>query len=135
MASAPGSPRPPFSPTLGSIPEVFEHESLDNMTTPLASPSENPETPDAFIPEAACISPASLTRTNSQDAIIQSPLREARSFVVVSKVLRKVLEADRIRRRRILKVYLKAIVFLKYLWRANERYGNVMVTTGMYMQR
>ncbi|KAI8934525.1 hypothetical protein NX059_008224 [Plenodomus lindquistii] len=135
MSSASASPHSPFSPTLGSIPEVFEHESLDNMTTPLASPNENQDTPDAFIPEAVCLSPASLTRANSQDAIIQSPVRKAKSFAAVSTVLRKVLEADRIRRRRIMKVYLKAIVFLKYLWRANERYGNVMVTTGMYMQR
>lgn len=34
-----------------------------------------------------------------------------------------------------MKAYLKAIVFLKYLWHANERYGHVMATTGMYMQR
>ncbi|KAF2850898.1 hypothetical protein T440DRAFT_468044 [Plenodomus tracheiphilus IPT5] len=135
MSSVPESPRSPFSPTLVSIPEVFEHDSLDNMITPLASPNENQDGPDVFIPEAACISPASLTRANSRDAIIQSPVRKAKSFAVVSKVLRKVLEADRMRRRRILKVYLKAIIFLKYLWRANERYGNAMVTTGMYMQR
>lgn len=105
------------------------------MTNPLPSPSENQDAPEVFTPEAAGISPASLTRANSQDAIIQSPLRKARSFAVVANVLRSVLEADRIRRRRILKIYLKALVFLKYLWRANERYGNVMVTTGMYMQR
>lgn len=34
-----------------------------------------------------------------------------------------------------MKAYLKAIVFLRYLWHAHERYGHLMATTGMYMQR
>jgi hypothetical protein len=132
MSHQPGTPRSSaFSPTLGSIPEVFEYESLDTKF----SLNDAPETPEAFLPEASSMSPPTLTRATSWPAIIQSPSRRVASPFAVSKALRKILEADRVRRRRIMKVYLKAIVFLKYLWRANERYGNVMVTTGMYMQR
>jgi len=123
-----------FAPTLGSIPEVFEYDSLDAKFGP-ASLNDAPETPEAFLPEASIASPPTLTRATSWPAIIQSPSRKAASSFAVSKALRKILAADRIRRRRALKVYLKAIVFLKYLWHANERYGNVMATTGMYMQR
>ncbi|KAH6870792.1 hypothetical protein BKA58DRAFT_385824 [Alternaria rosae] len=135
MSHQPGTPRSAaFSPTLGSIPEVFEYEPLDDQFGP-ASLNDAPETPAAFLPEASDLSPPTLTRATSWPAIIQSPSRRVASPFAVSKALRKILEADRVRRRRIMKVYLKAIVFLKYLWRANERYGNVMVTTGMYMQR
>ena len=133
MSVLPDTPRSsPFSPTLRSIPEVFEYESLDAETEP-ATPNE--ASPEAFAPEASSVTEPMLTRATSRDAIIQSPPRKVASPYAVSRVLRKILEADQIRRRRIMKVYLKAIVFLKYVWRANERYGNVMVTTGMYMQR
>ncbi|CAE7026220.1 hypothetical protein CFE70_003728 [Pyrenophora teres f. teres 0-1] len=135
MSHHPGTPRSlTFAPTLGSIPEVFEYDSLDAQFGS-ASLNDAPETPEAFLPEASSMSPPTLTRATSWPAIIQSPSRRVASPFAVSKALRKILEADRARRRRIMKVYLKAIVFLKYLWRANERYGNVMVTTGMYMQR
>jgi hypothetical protein len=135
MSTHPGTPRSsPFSPTLGSIPEVFEYESLEAKVRPI-TPTDAPETPDVILPEASSMSPPELSRANSWPAIIQAPSRKLASPFAVSKTLRKILEADRARRRRIMKVYLKAIVFLKYLWHANERYGNVMVTTGMYMQR
>jgi hypothetical protein len=136
MSQIPGTPRSSaFAPTLGSIPEVFEYESLEAKFGTV-SLNDAPETSDAFFPEtSASMSPPTLTRATSWPAIIQSPSRRRTSPFAVSKVLRNILEADRVRRRRILKVYLKAIVFLKYLWRANERYGNVMVSTGMYMQR
>jgi hypothetical protein len=136
MSQIPGTPRSSaFAPTLGSIPEVFEYESLEAKFGTV-SLNDAPEAPDAFFPEtSASMSPPTLTRATSWPAFIQSPSRRRTSQFAVSKVLRNILEADRVRRRRILKVYLKAIVFLKYLWRANERYGNVMVSTGMYMQR
>ncbi|KAL1792919.1 hypothetical protein ACET3X_009426 [Alternaria dauci] len=135
MSHQPGTPRSSaFAPTLGSIPEVFEYEPLDAKFGP-ASLNDAPETPEAFLPEASSMCPPKLTRASSWPAIIQSPSRRLASPFAVSKALRNILEADRARRRRIMKVYLKAIVFLKYLWHANERYGNVMVTTGMYMQR
>ncbi|OAG24968.1 hypothetical protein CC77DRAFT_979961 [Alternaria alternata] len=135
MSHQPGTPRSSaFSPTLGSIPEVFEYEALDAKFGPV-SLNDAPETPDVFLPEASSMCPPTLTRASSWPAIIQSPSRRVASPFAVSKALRSILEADRARRRRIMKAYLKAIVFLKYLWRANERYGNVMVTTGMYMQR
>ncbi|EMD68996.1 hypothetical protein COCSADRAFT_77110 [Bipolaris sorokiniana ND90Pr] len=123
-----------FAPTLGSIPEVFEYDPLDARHRP-ASLNDVPETPDAFLPEASIASPPALTRATSWPAIIQAPSRRVASSLAVSKALRRILEADRARRRRIMKAYLKAIVFLKYLWHANERYGHVMATTGMYMQR
>ncbi|KAF1939140.1 hypothetical protein EJ02DRAFT_457189 [Clathrospora elynae] len=135
MSHQPDTPRPsPFSPTLGSIPEVFEYESLDTKLG-LTTPNDTQEAPEAFRPEASTMSPPTLTRASSWPAIIQSPPRKVASPYAVSKALRKILEADRARRKRIMRVYLKAIVFLKYLWRANERYGNLMLTTGMYMQR
>ncbi|KAI0572491.1 hypothetical protein A1F96_05728 [Pyrenophora tritici-repentis] len=131
MSHHPGTPRSAtFSPTLGSIPEVFEYDSLDAQFGS-ASLNDAPETPEAFLPETSSMSPPTLTRATSWPAIIQSPSRRVASPFAVSKALRRILEADRARRRRIMRVYLKAIVFLKYLWRANERYGNVMVTTGI----
>jgi hypothetical protein len=53
----------------------------------------------------------------------------------VANVLRHVLEADRLRRRRALRIYLKAIVFLKLLLKSHERHGALMATSGVYMQR
>ncbi|KAH7359933.1 hypothetical protein BKA66DRAFT_426446 [Pyrenochaeta sp. MPI-SDFR-AT-0127] len=133
--SFPASPRSlPFSPTLGSIPEVFEYESLGARVN-LPSPHEAQEMPDAFTRDSASIAAPTLTRATSRDAIIQSPLRRTVSTLFISRILRRILEADQLRRRRILRVYLKAIVFLKYMWRANERYGSVMLHSGMYMQR
>lgn len=135
MSLQPSSPwSPPFSPTLGSIPEVFEYETFASLSNP-ATPNETPETTDAFVPEPSTIAEPKLSRARVKQAIIQSPIRRTVSALSVSKVLRKVLDADRARRRRIMRVYLKAIVFLKYLWRANERYGSVMLTSGMYLQR
>ncbi|KAF1851683.1 uncharacterized protein K460DRAFT_39292 [Cucurbitaria berberidis CBS 394.84] len=135
MSLHPSSPwSPPFSPTLGSIPEVFEYESLRATEKPV-TPNENPETPEAFAPEPSTVAAPKLSRALVKKAIIQSPLRKTLSALSLSDVLRKVLDADRNRRRRIMRVYLKAIVFLKYLWRANERYGSVMLTSGMYLQR
>ncbi|KAL6705551.1 hypothetical protein ACN47E_006668 [Coniothyrium glycines] len=134
MSLLPDTPRSaPFSPTLGSIPEVFEYEPLDASLTP---PTPNEQgIPEAFVPDHAALAQPELTKATSRIAIIQSPPRKVVSPRAVSRVLRKVLEADRARRAKIMRIYLKAIVFLKYVWRANERYGNVMVTTGMYMQR
>jgi len=135
MSQLPDTPRSaPFSPTLEGIPEVFEYEALDAKLTPSTS-NENHDVPESFIPEHATLAEPALTKATSRAAIIQSPPRKIVSARAVAKVLRKVLEADRARRARIMRVYLKAMVFLKYLWRANERYGNVMVTTGMYMHR
>lgn len=135
MSFYPDSPRcPPFSPTLRSIAEVSEYEALDS-TVNLPSPHQVQDTPEAFPLETSSIAAPTLTRATSRDAIIQSPLRRTVSTSIISRILRKILEADRMRRRRILKVYLKAIIFLKYLWRANERYGSVMLNSGMYMQR
>ncbi|CAO2651328.1 Nn.00g096250.m01.CDS01 [Neocucurbitaria sp. VM-36] len=135
MSLHPSSPwSPPFSPTLGSIAEVFEYEPLES-TSNTTTPNETHEASDAFVPEPSTIAEPKLSRARVKQAIIQSPLRRTVSALSVSKVLRKVLDADRARRRRIMRVYLKAIVFLKYIWRANERYGSVMLTSGMYLQR
>lgn len=135
MSRHPSTPRSmPYSPTLNSIPEVFEYEPLDSKLS-LSTPPEHQGMPESFVSEHASPAEPTLTRATSRTAIIQSPPRKAVSARAVSKVLRKILEADRARRARIMRIYLKAIVFLKYVWSANERYGNVMVTTGMYMQR
>lgn len=135
MSRLPGTPRSaPYSPTLGSIPEVFEYEPLDIKLNP-PTPNENHGVPESIIPEHATLVEPAVTKATSRTAIIQSPPRKEVSARAVSRILRKVLEADRARRARIMRIYLKAIVFLKYVWSANERYGNVMVTTGMYMQR
>jgi hypothetical protein len=138
-----GSPRsPPFSPTLGSIQEVFEFEPLNEITsqptTPLTpTPLESPDASQGVLPEPATTVVPTVSKGPKTKGIISSP-RRARSAHVTSKVtnvLRHVLEADRLRRRKALRIYLKAIVFLKLLLRSHERYGALMATSGMYMQR
>ncbi|OAK98472.1 hypothetical protein IQ06DRAFT_295784 [Phaeosphaeriaceae sp. SRC1lsM3a] len=136
-----GSPRTPttFSPTLGSIQEVFEYEPLDITSqppTPL-TPLENEDGTPAVMPEPATTAKATVSMGPKTRGIIVSP-RKSRTAVAstkVANVLRNVLEADRLRRRRILRIYLKAIVFLKLLVKSHERYGAIMATSGIYMQR
>ncbi|KAF1916772.1 hypothetical protein BDU57DRAFT_548407 [Ampelomyces quisqualis] len=137
-----GSPwSPPFSPTLGSIQEVFEYEPLDipsQPTTPLTPTEAQDDDASAFVlpePAHACLPTLCLgTRTKG---IIVSPRkgRPSLASTKVTNVLRHVLEADRNRRRRTLRIYLKAIVFLKLLLKSHERYGALLATSGMYMQR
>ncbi|KAF2036331.1 hypothetical protein EK21DRAFT_52336 [Setomelanomma holmii] len=136
------SPRsPPFSPTLGSIQEVFEYEPLDEImsqpTTPLTPALESPDASQGVLPEPATTVVPTVSIGPKTKGIILSP-RKARSSHVTAKVtnvLRHVLEADRLRRRKALRIYLKAIVFLKLLLKSHERYGALMATSGMYMQR
>jgi hypothetical protein len=134
-----GSPRSPFSPTLGSIQEVFEYEPLDmtsQPTTPL-TPHETQDASVGVLPEPATTAIATLSVGQRTKGIIVSP-RKGRAAVATSKVanvLRQVLEADRLRQRRALRIYLKAIVFLKMLLKSHERYGALMATSGVYMQR
>ncbi|KAH7398646.1 hypothetical protein DE146DRAFT_755641 [Phaeosphaeria sp. MPI-PUGE-AT-0046c] len=136
-----GTPRSPtaFSPTLGSIQEVFEYEPLDitnQPPTPL-TPLENEDGIPAVLPEPATTAEATVSMGPKTRGIIVSP-RKSRASVAstkVANVLRNVLEADRLRRRRILRIYLKAIVFLKLLVKSHERYGAIMATSGVYMQR
>lgn len=136
-----GNPRSPtaFSPTLGSIQEVFEYESLDITSqppTPL-TPVENEDGMPGVLPEPATTAEATISRGPRTKGIIVSPRksRTAVASVKVKNVLRKVLEADRLKRRRALRIYLKAIVFLKLLVKSHERYGAIMATSGIYMQR
>jgi hypothetical protein len=134
-----GSPRSLFSPTLGSIQEVFEYEPLDitsQPTTPL-TPHETQDAHQGVLPEPATTAAATLSVGQRIKGIIVSP-RKGRPMLTPSKVanvLRKVLEADRARRRKALRIYLKAIVFLKLLLKSHERYGALMATSGVYMQR
>lgn len=89
------------------------------------------------LPEAATTAEATISMGPRTKGIIVSP-RKSRTAVAstkVANVLRNVLEADRLRRRRILRIYLKAIVFLKLLVKSHERYGAIMATSGIYMQR
>lgn len=129
----PSSPR--FSPTLGSIPEVVEFEAEpetarhDSHAT-IETPSS---TPEAFIPEIT-LNPPKISMKNAKGAIVQVTKKVIKAYDVTG-VLRKVLEADQIRRRRILKIYLKALVFLKYLWHASDRYGSIMQQSGFHLQR
>jgi hypothetical protein len=135
-----GSPRSPFSPTLDSIQEVFEYEPLEETSpppTPL-TPLETPHAVSPFIlPEAATLIAPTLFRGEEIEGIFAIP-RKSQTAVAsfkVANVLRRVLEADRLRRRRALRIYLKAIVFLKLLLKSHERYGALMATSGAYMQR
>jgi hypothetical protein len=134
-----GSPRSPFSPTLGSIQEVFEYEPLDitsQPTTPL-TPHETQDASIGVLPEPATTAKPSLSVGQRTKGIIVSPRkgRTALAAYKITNVLRQVLEADRNRRRRVLRIYLKAIVFLKLLLKSHERYGALMATSGVYMQR
>jgi hypothetical protein len=137
-----GSPwSPPFSPTLGSIQEVFEYEPLDipsQPSTPLTPTEAHDEDASAFVlPEPAHTCLPTLCLGTRTKGIIVSPRknRPTRATTKVANILRHVLENDRARRRRILRIYLKAIVFLKLLAKSHERYGALMATSGMYMQR
>jgi hypothetical protein len=121
-----GSPRSPFSPTLDSIQEVFEYEPLEETSpppTPL-TPLETPHAVSPFIlPEAATLIAPTLFRGEEIEGIFSIP-RKSQTAVAsfkVANVLRRVLEADRLRRRRALRIYLKAIVFLKLLLKSHER--------------
>jgi hypothetical protein len=131
-----GSPRSPFSPTLGSIQEVLEYEPLDETSQP-PTPLETPDASAFVLPEPATPIAPTLSIGPKTKGIILNP-RKGRTAVATSKVanvLRNVLEADRLRRRLVLKIYLKAIVFLKLLLKSHERYGALMATSGVYMQR
>ncbi|OAL49847.1 hypothetical protein IQ07DRAFT_644128 [Pyrenochaeta sp. DS3sAY3a] len=135
MSELPDTPRSScFSPTLDCIPEVFEYEELDGLGEP-ATPNEITESTEVLLPERSTVATPKLSRRTARATIIQSRTRKPISLSAISKRLRNVLDADRMRRSRIMKVYLKAIMFLKYLWAANERYGAVMLTSGMYVQR
>jgi hypothetical protein len=135
-----GSPRSPlFSPTLGSIQEVFEYEPLEIASPPITplTPIENPDASMGVLPEPATTVIATISIGPKTKGIIVSPRkgRPTLASTKVSNVLRHVLEADRLRRRRALRIYLKAIVFLKLLLKSHERYGAIMATSGIYMQR
>ncbi|KAL5116002.1 hypothetical protein ACEQ8H_006120 [Pleosporales sp. CAS-2024a] len=133
------SPRSPYSPTLGSIQEVFEYDALDIASqppTPL-TPCETQDKAMGVLPEPATTARATLSVGQRTRGIIVSP-RKGRAAVATSKitkVLRNVLEADRTRRRRALRIYLKAMMFLKLLLKSHERYGSIMATSGIYMHR
>jgi hypothetical protein len=131
-----GSPRSPFSPTLGSIQEVFEYEPLDITSLP-TTPLETQDASICVLLEPATTATPTVSLGPKTKGIISSP-RKGRAALASSKVanvLRNVLEADRLRRRRVLRIYLKAIVFLKLLLKSHERYGALMATSGVYMQR
>jgi hypothetical protein len=135
-----GSPRSPlFSPTLGSIQEVFEYEPLEIASPPITplTPIENPDASMGVLPEPATTVTATISIGPKTKGIIVSPRkgRPTLASTKVANVLRHVLEADRLRRRRALRIYLKAIVFLKLLLKSHERYGALMATSGVYMQR
>jgi len=132
-----GSPRSPlYSPTLDVIQEVFEYEPLEVAST-ATTPLETQDSTNFVLPEPATTAIPTISKGPKTKGIILSP-RKARTAQASSRiaiVLRKVLEADRIRRRRALRIYLKAIVFLKMLLKSHERYGALMATQGAYMQR
>jgi hypothetical protein len=136
-----GSPRSPhFSPTLGSIQEVFEYEPLDipsPLITPLTPPLDGLDAAPGVLPEPATTAAATVSPGPRTKGIIVSPRkgRPALASTKVVNVLRNVLEADRLRRRRALRIYLKAIVFLKLLLKSHERYSAIMATSGVYMPR
>jgi hypothetical protein len=137
-----GSPRSPahFSPTLGSIQEVFEYEPLEitsPVITPLTPPLDGLDASPGVLPEPATPAEATISTGPRTKGIIVNP-RKGRPTLASTKVvnvLRHVLEADRLRRQRALRIYLKVIVFLKLLLKSHERYGAIMATSGVYMQR
>jgi len=139
------SPRSPaFEPILGSITEAaeFEDESDANIDieakpvrpslTKIDSASQ--DVPEAFIPDISIGEPELTTKT-AKGTVIQFARMTTAKATSVRRVLRKVLEADKVRRRKALKIYLKAITFLRYMLKAHDRYGSAMMTTGMYMPR
>lgn len=135
------SPRSPaFEPILGSITEAAECEDDSDIEVE-AKPgrpsltkidSSLQDVPEAFIPDMSIGEPELTTKTAKGTVIQFARMAQAQS---VRRVLRKVLEADRVRRRKVLKVYLKALAFMHYMLKAHDRYGNAMMTTGMYMPR
>jgi hypothetical protein len=134
------SPRSPlFSPTLGSIQEVFEYEPLESASPPITplTPIENPDASMGVLPEPATTVMATISIGPKTKGIIVNPRkgRPTLASTKVANVLRHVLEADRLRHRRALRIYLKTIVFLKLLLKSHERYGALMATSGVYMQR
>jgi hypothetical protein len=135
-----GSPRSPaFSPTLGSIPEVFEYDDLATLaTTPEPTTPLSEHTKElGFVNHRSTTALPCLSVQTSPAGIILSPRRatSARPSIKVTGVLRKVLEADRLRRRRALRIYLKVIVFMKMLLESHERYNSLIATSGMHMPR
>lgn len=132
-----GSPRSPlFSPTLNSIPEVFEYEP--SAESPDATTSiETQDIPVYALPEPATMAVPAVSLRPTKEAIIVSPRRATATHTptVVANALRNILEVDRHRRQRILRVYLKAIVFIKLMLKSHERYGAIMANSGGYMQR
>jgi len=141
---APSSPctnsygSPTYSPTLDPILEVFEFEPLHQVTSPPAIPLESPDGTGTFVlPEPAHPVDPTVSMGPKTKGIILSPRKglTVRASSKVASVLRKVLETDRIRRRRALRIYWKAIVFLKLMLKSHEQYGTLMATQGGYMQR
>lgn len=137
------SPRSPaFEPILGSITEAAEFDDESDVTVE-AKPvrpsltkidSASQDMPEAFIPDISIGEPE-LTTKSAKGTVIQFARMTTAKTTSVRRVLRKVLEADKIRRRKALKIYLKAITFLRYMLKAHDRYGSAMMTTGMYMPR
>ncbi|KAF9698619.1 hypothetical protein EKO04_003791 [Ascochyta lentis] len=137
------SPRSPaFEPILGSITEAAEFEDASDVEVE-AKPvrpaltkidSASQDMPEAFIPDISIGEPELTTKT-AKGTVIQFARMTTAKATSVRRVLRKVLEADRVRRRKVLKVYLKALTFLRYMMKAHDRYGSAMMTTGMYMPR
>ncbi|KAJ4317536.1 low-affinity phosphate transporter [Neodidymelliopsis sp. IMI 364377] len=134
------SPRSPaFEPILGSITEAAEFDEETNIeaeakpTRPSLTKidSTSQDVPEAFIPDISIGEPE-LTTKSAKGTVIQfARMAQSQS---VRRVLRKVLEADKVRRRKALKVYLKALTFLRYMLKAHDRYGSAMMTTGMAYQ-
>ncbi|KAF1359893.1 hypothetical protein EJ07DRAFT_117165 [Lizonia empirigonia] len=137
------SPRSPaFEPILGSITEAaeFDDDSDIEIEAKAVRPSltkidsASHDVPEAFIPEISIGEPE-LTTKSARGTVIQFARMTTAKATSVRRVLRKVLEADKVRRRKVLKVYLKALTFLHYMLKAHDRYGSAMMTTGMYMPR
>lgn len=126
-----------FSPTLNSIPEVFEYPDPPPNTSTPPTPLENSDVPIYVLPEPATPVRPTLSLRPTKSGIILSPGRAKTTRVMrgVTNVLKNVLEADRLRRRAAMRIYLKAIMFLKLLLKSHERYGALMATQGLYMQR
>ncbi|KZM18822.1 hypothetical protein ST47_g10044 [Ascochyta rabiei] len=139
----PCGPRSPaFEPILGSITEAAEFEDASDVEVE-AKPvrpaltkidSASQDVPEAFIPDISIGVPELTTKT-AKGTVIQFARMTTAKATSVRRVLRKVLEADKVRRRKALKVYLKALTFLRYMLKAHDRYGSAMMTTGMYMPR
>lgn len=127
---------------MGSIVEApeFEDESDVEVEAKHHRPSltkidsATHDVAEAFIPDI-CIGEPELTTKSAKGTVIQFARMTTAKATSVRRVLRKVLEADKVRRRKVLKVYLKALTFLRYMLKAHDRYGSAMMTTGMYMPR